>query len=208
SQGMDSLAAVSLYNWLGQETGIYIPLVDLLQGLSIETIAKLVYNKLNEKEQTKSSAAKEQDSDFELINENEVQYSNTSTYTGLENIICLHRSNQNNTSTLFCITQISNDNNNEDLFTFFIDKLSNEKDETSSNDIYALQIPSSLSSSSISTYAQNLITQMRRIQPCGSYQIVAIRNKPEETIAHEMLKQLKTHLFVTNTQLHLLDTHN
>ncbi|CAF4146751.1 unnamed protein product, partial [Adineta steineri] len=210
SQGMDSLAAVSLYNWLGQETGIYIPLVDLLQGLSIETIATLVYNKLNEKEQTKSSAAKEQDSDFELINENEVQYSNTSTYTGLENLICLHRSNQNNTSTLFCITQISNDNNNEDLFTFFIDKLSNEKNKTSSNDIYALQIPTitSSSSSSISTYAQNLITQMRRIQPCGSYQIVAIRNKPEETIANEMLEQLKTHSLITNTQLHLLDAHN
>ncbi|CAF1329463.1 unnamed protein product, partial [Adineta steineri] len=205
SQGMDSLAAVSLYNWLGQETGIYIPLVELLHGLSIETIAILVYNKLNEKEQTTSSTTKEHDSDFDLVNENEVQFSNTSTYTGLENIICLYRSNQNNTSTLFCITQISNVNQN--LFTFFIDKLSNQKDKTSSNDIYALQIPS-ITSSSISTYAQNLITQMRRIQPCGSYQIVAIRNKPEETIAHEMLKQLKTHSRITNTQLHLLDGHN
>ncbi|CAF0774964.1 unnamed protein product [Adineta steineri] len=157
SQGMDSLAAVSLYNWLGQETGIYIPLVDFLQGLSIERIATLVYNKLNEKEQTTSSSAtKEHDLDFDSINENAVQYSDTSTYTGLENIICLHRSNQNNTSTLFCITQISNDNNNEDLFTFFIDKLSNEKDETSSNDIYALQIPT-ITSSSISTYAQILL---------------------------------------------------
>ncbi|CAF1512771.1 unnamed protein product, partial [Adineta steineri] len=209
SQGMDSLAAVSLYNWLGQETGIYIPLVELLHGLSIETIAILVYNKLNEKEQTTSSTTKEHDSDFDLVDENEVQFSNTSIYTGLENIICLYRSNQNNTSTLFCITQISNDNNNEDLFTFFIDKLSNQKDKTSSNDIYALQIQiPSITSSSISTYAQNLITQMRRIQPCGFYQIVAIRNKPEETIAHEMLKQLKTHSRITNTQLHLLDAHN
>ncbi|CAF1055668.1 unnamed protein product [Adineta steineri] len=73
SQGMDSLAPVSLYNWLGLETGIYIPLVDLLQGLSIETIATIIYNKLNEKEQTTSSAIKEYDSDFDLINENEVQ---------------------------------------------------------------------------------------------------------------------------------------
>ncbi|CAF1464972.1 unnamed protein product [Adineta steineri] len=71
SLGMDSLAAVSLYNWLGQETGVYIPLVDLLQGLSIAT---LVYNELNKKEQTTSSSAtKEYDSDFDLINENEVQ---------------------------------------------------------------------------------------------------------------------------------------
>ncbi|CAF1472966.1 unnamed protein product [Adineta steineri] len=208
SQGMDSLAAVSLYNWLGQETGIYIPLVDLLQGLSIEMIATLVYSKLNEKEQTTSSAAtKKHDSDFDLVNRNEAQYSNTSTYTGLDNIICLHRSNQNNTSTLFCITQISYDNNNEDLFTLFIQKLSNEKNKISSNDIYALQIPT-ITSSSISTYAQSLITQMRRIQPCGSYQIVAIRNKPEESIAYEMLKQLKTHSLITNTQLHLLDAHN
>ncbi|CAF1443173.1 unnamed protein product [Adineta steineri] len=157
SQGMDSLAGVLLYNWLGQETDIYIPLVDLLQEHSIEKIGTLVYNKLNEKEQKTTSVTKEHDSEFNLINENKVQFSNTSTYTGLENLICLHRSNQNNTSTLFCITQISNNNNDEDLFTFFIDKLSNEKDETSSNDIYALQIPSSLSSSSISTYAQILL---------------------------------------------------
>ncbi|CAF0798854.1 unnamed protein product [Adineta steineri] len=121
NQSMDSLAAVSLYNWLSQETVIYIPLVDHLQGLSIETIATLVYN-------------------FDLINENEAQYTNTSTYTGLENLICLHRSNQNKTSTLFCITQISNDNNNEDLFTFFIQKLSNQKNKISSSDMYALQI--------------------------------------------------------------------
>ncbi|CAF0914777.1 unnamed protein product [Adineta steineri] len=46
SQGMDSLAAVSLYNWLDQETGIYIPLVDLLQGLSIKTIETLVYKSM------------------------------------------------------------------------------------------------------------------------------------------------------------------
>ncbi|CAF4044953.1 unnamed protein product, partial [Adineta steineri] len=154
SQGMDSLAAVSLYNWLGEETGIYIPLSALLQGLSIETIATLVYNELNEKEQkTSSPATKEHDSDFDLINENEVQFSNTSIYTGLENLICLHRSNQNNTSTLFCITQISNDNNNEDLFTLFIQKSSNQKNKILSNDMYALQVLSSLSSSSISTYA-------------------------------------------------------
>ncbi|CAF0911476.1 unnamed protein product [Adineta steineri] len=79
----------SAANWLGQETGIYIPLSALLQGLSIETIATLVYNKLTEKEQTKSSAAKEQDSGFDLINENEVQFSNTSTYSGLENLIII-----------------------------------------------------------------------------------------------------------------------
>ncbi|CAF0906332.1 unnamed protein product [Adineta steineri] len=187
SQGMDSLAAVSLSNWLGQETHIYIPLSALLQGLSIETIATLIYNKLNEKEQkTSLSATKEYDSDFDLINE--------TTYIGLEDLIYLRRSNENNTSTLFCITQISNDNNNEDLFTLFIQKLSNQKNKISSNDIYALQILSSLFSSSISTYAHNLITQMCRIPSCGSCQIVATRNKPEETIAHGIKSQALTSL--------------
>ncbi|CAF1519972.1 unnamed protein product [Adineta steineri] len=47
-QGMDSLAALSLYNWLGQETTVFMPLVDLLQGNSIETIATVIHNKLNE----------------------------------------------------------------------------------------------------------------------------------------------------------------
>ncbi|CAF0803199.1 unnamed protein product [Adineta steineri] len=65
-QGMDSLAALSLYNWLEQETGVYIPLVDLLQGYSIETIGTVIHNKLNERHRVESSTTKEEHMDTDL----------------------------------------------------------------------------------------------------------------------------------------------
>jgi aryl carrier-like protein len=48
SQGMDSLAAIALHNWLGHETNVFVPLVDLLQGISIQSIAAYVCDKLKE----------------------------------------------------------------------------------------------------------------------------------------------------------------
>ncbi|CAF4052851.1 unnamed protein product, partial [Adineta steineri] len=75
SQGMDSLAALSLYNWLGQETSVYVPLVDLLQGYSIETIATVIHNKLNGRHQVVSSTTKEEHIDTDLIKENEIKLS-------------------------------------------------------------------------------------------------------------------------------------
>ncbi|CAF1490056.1 unnamed protein product [Adineta steineri] len=81
SQGMDSLAALSLYKWLGQETGVYIPLVNLLQGYSIETIATVIHNKLNERHQAVSLNTKEEYMDTDLIKENEIKLSYNSNYT-------------------------------------------------------------------------------------------------------------------------------
>ncbi|CAF4216096.1 unnamed protein product, partial [Adineta steineri] len=75
SQGMDSLAALSLYNWLEQETTVFIPLADLLQGNSIETIATVIHNKLNGRHQVVSSTTKEEHIDTDLIKENEIKLS-------------------------------------------------------------------------------------------------------------------------------------
>ena len=47
-QGMDSLSAVSLYNWLGSEFTIYIPLAEILQGISINKMARYIQSKLHE----------------------------------------------------------------------------------------------------------------------------------------------------------------
>ncbi|CAF4513216.1 unnamed protein product [Rotaria sp. Silwood2] len=52
SLGMDSLAVVSLYNWLGQETNIFIPLSDLLKGISIRAMAEHVHRKFTANKQT------------------------------------------------------------------------------------------------------------------------------------------------------------
>ena len=205
SQGMDSLAAVSLYNWLGQETGVYIPLVDLLQGCSIETIATTVHNKLNERQQVVSSTTKEeQNMDIHSVNENEIKLFNSSNYTGIENIICLQRPLQSNIPVFFCIIEQST-TNTDDSFALFIGKISEQNSQIVPIVNYVIQIPSMTSTATTSSCAQNMISQMRRIQPCGPYQLVAVRNKQEEIIAREMIKQLKNHSLVIDVQLLLLD---
>ncbi|CAF1036440.1 unnamed protein product [Adineta steineri] len=182
SQGMDSLAALSLYNWLGQETSVYIPLVDLLQGYSIETIATVIHNKLNERHQVASSSTtKEEHIDADLIKDNEIKLSHNSNYTE------------------------QSTNNTDNLNKLFIDKIYKQQSQTRSAVIYAIQIPSVTSTASTSTYARDMILQMRRIQPRGLYQLVAVRNKQEERIAHEMIRQLKDHFMIIDIPLLLLD---
>ncbi|CAF3504412.1 unnamed protein product [Adineta steineri] len=178
SQGMDSLAALSLYNWLGQETSVYIPLVDLLQGYSIETIATVIHNKLNERHQVVSSTTKDENMDTGLIEENEIKLSHNSNYTA------------------------QSPTNTDSLNKLFIDKISEQQTQTKSLVVYAIKIPSTASTS---THARDMILQMRRIQPRGPYQLVAVRNKQEEIIAHEIIRQLKDHLMIIDTQLLLLD---
>ncbi|CAF4276205.1 unnamed protein product, partial [Adineta steineri] len=202
SQGMDSLAALSLYNWLGQEIGVFIPLADLLQGYSIETVATVIHNKLNERHQVvSSSTTKEENMDTGLIEENEIKLSHNSNYTGIENIICLQDPQQCNSHVFFCITAQS-PTNTDSLNKLFIDKISEQQNQTKSVIVYAIKIPSTASTS---THARDMILQMRRIQPRGPYQLVAVRNKQEEIIAHEMIRQLKDYLMIIDIQLLLLD---
>ncbi|CAF4349813.1 unnamed protein product, partial [Adineta steineri] len=161
SQGMDSLAALSLYNWLGQETGVYIPLVDLLQGYSIETIATVIHNKLNERHQVVSSTTKEEYMDNDLIKENEIKLSHNSNYTGIENIICLQDPLQSNSHVFFCITEQSSTNTDK-LNKLFIDKISEQQNQTKRVVVYAIKMPSVTSTASTSTYARDMILKMRR----------------------------------------------
>ncbi|CAF1450607.1 unnamed protein product [Adineta steineri] len=204
SQGMDSLAALSLYNWLEQEAGVYIPLVDLLQGYSIETIATIIHNKLNERYQVVSSTAKEEHMDTDLIKENEIKLSHNSSYTGIENIICLQNPLQCSSDVFFCITKQS-PTNTDNLNKLFIDKIYEQQNQTRPVLVYAIQMPPVISTASTSTSARDMILQMRRIQPRGPYQLVAVRKEHDEIIAHEIIRQLKDHLMIIEVRLLLLD---
>ncbi|CAF1391541.1 unnamed protein product [Adineta steineri] len=204
SQGMDSLAAISLYNWLGQETGVYIPLADLLQGYSIERIAIVIHNKLHDQQQVTTSIGTEQNVDSDLIDENNIKLSNTSIHTSTENIICIQRPTQTNSSIIFYIVEQAITNTDES-FALFMHKLSEQQSQTASATIYAIQLPLTISDTSTSAYAQNMISQMRRIQPRGPYHLVANRNKQEEIIAHEMIRQLNNHSMIIDVRLILLD---
>ncbi|CAF4063237.1 unnamed protein product, partial [Adineta steineri] len=208
SQGMDSLAALSLYNWLGQETGVFIPLVDLLQGFSIETIATVIHKKLNEHHEIVSSTTKEQDLNIDAVNENEIIPSDVSIYTGAENIICLQRTHASDSPIRFCIAEKPSNNIDDSSFALFTNNADGQQTQKAPVATYVIQIASTIPSATISTYARDMITQMRRIQPRGPYQLVAIQNKREEVIAREMIRQLKGHLMINDVQLLLLDGSN
>ncbi|CAF0803291.1 unnamed protein product [Adineta steineri] len=140
----------------------------------------------------------------DLIKENEIKLSLNSNYTGIENIICLEHPQQCNSQVFFCITeQLST--NTDNFNKLFIDKIYEQQNQTRPVLVYAIKIPPLASTASTSTYARNMILQMRRIQPRGPYQLVAVRNKQEEISAHEMIRQLKDHLMVINVRLLLLD---
>jgi len=47
-QGMDSLTAVSLYNWLSNEFTIDVPIAEILQGISVNRIGSYIQSKLHE----------------------------------------------------------------------------------------------------------------------------------------------------------------
>ncbi|CAF3050328.1 unnamed protein product [Rotaria socialis] len=204
SQGMDSLAALSLYNWLGKETSIFVPLVDLLQGISIETIATVVHNKLKERQQVVVSTNKEDDMEISVENEKNIELSNSSTYTGTDNIVCLQRPFQKNCPIIFYITDEST-TNADILSKINSNKISDKQNKASSGAIYAVEVSSMAKATNTSTYVRDLITQMRRIQPRGLYQLVTGRNHPGETIANEMLEQFKDYSAVTGAQLRLVD---
>ncbi|CAF1285376.1 unnamed protein product [Adineta ricciae] len=215
SQGMDSLGAVSLYNWLGQETSIFIPIADLLQGLSIEAIGTIIYDKLNERRQQQQvnlSTVEENDESFDDFNENKVKSATSSTYTGVENVICLQNSQQNsNLHILFCIADMSTNDNFSDHSKFLINKSSSHEPNDkllSNNTIYMLRVPLTTTSSDtdrVSICAREMISQMRRIQPRGPYHIVAFRDSQEQNIAHAMSEQLKNYSNMVNVRLVLLD---
>ncbi|CAF3740050.1 unnamed protein product [Adineta steineri] len=95
--------------------------------------------------------------------------------------------------------------NTDNFNKLFIDKIYEQQNQTRPVLVYAIKIPPLASTASTSTYARNMILQMRRIQPRGPYQLVAVRNKQEEISAHEMIRQLKDHLMVINVRLLLLD---
>ncbi|CAF1151245.1 unnamed protein product [Adineta steineri] len=145
--------------------------------------------------------------DVDLIKENEIKLSHNSSYTGIENIICLQSPLQYDSDIFFCVTE-QTPTNTDNLNKLFIDKIYKQQNQIRSVLVYAIQIPSVTSTASTSTYAVDMILQMRRIQPRGPYKLVAIRNEQGEIIAHEMIRQLKDHLMIIDIRLFLLDDWN
>ncbi|CAF4789164.1 unnamed protein product, partial [Rotaria socialis] len=93
AQGLDSLAAVSLYNWLGKEFNVFVPLADLLQGISVKIIGQFVMNKIQE-QQGANGASLEMNSTETGIAQAAKNYEedvihDVSTDTGVNDVQCI-----------------------------------------------------------------------------------------------------------------------
>ena len=193
SQGMDSLAAVSLYNWLGQETNVFIPLADLLQGISIKTVAEQVHKKRNtEKQVNTTSGVGEDELSIDSMESHAIDTSNISHYTGIENVTCIKRPMNDESPILFCIPS-SSTADHTDPSKAIIEKISKNQTQMPPVGIYSIRMPNIPSSRNIETMASEIISQMRRIQPYGPYILVATPDDDGEVFAREVTKQLETH---------------
>jgi acyl carrier protein len=193
SQGMDSLAAVSLYNWLGQETNIFIPLSDLLQGFSIQMIAEHVYKKLNNEKQTDVTSNEDVlDSYLESMAENQTEILTSLHYTGTDNIVCVRRPIHGKSPIFFCILP-NFTTNDSSLLEARVDKLFKTHDKVPPAGIYTFQMPQLSASKDVGKNAGEIISHMRRIQPQGPYALLATNDDQGESLAREIMKELKTH---------------
>lgn len=181
SQGMDSLAAVSLYNWLSREFDVIIPISDILQGISINQIAAQVHSKTAGRS---SAVAKK-----EVISSNKPQGTAVTTrrdiplYTGMEKVL---RYIQGSDSGYIVFFLSSSRITNDTLQSYLLEPYN-------ALTIYVIHTPT-FQSTEIAC-AQETIAQVRRIQPYGPYSIIAVDTE-SVLVAHEMLAQLQNHTHV------------
>jgi NADP-dependent 3-hydroxy acid dehydrogenase YdfG/acyl carrier protein len=181
SHGMDSLAAVSLYNWLVQEWNVIIPLADIFQGISIQQIADQVYNKLKDRLDAASTVETTASIDMEKAASTEKTLGNSTTnqvllYTGMERVINMLPV-KDSKSIIFYIST------NTTIATGTLAKLINNK-----STVYVIHAQNYKSNMEICI--RETIAQIRRLQPHGPYSLLPISNESKHVV-HEIVKQLQ-----------------
>ncbi|CAF4061606.1 unnamed protein product, partial [Rotaria sordida] len=92
SLGLDSLAAVSLYNWLSQEWGAFISLAEIFQGVKISEIANRVQKKMVERQTASREIETTLSNDMEQMDGSEDNLTLSTTkkaasYNGMEGVL-------------------------------------------------------------------------------------------------------------------------
>ncbi|CAF1058651.1 unnamed protein product [Didymodactylos carnosus] len=186
------LVAVELLNWLEKEMRILIPVVELLQGITVTDLSLRVHSKLLSThsgtvtvDNYNSVATNNEDN---VENESQTEANNAlainDEYTGISLIEPLHFSDYK--STLFCVYDITG---SSQIFSSFVDKMSMDQNSPSIVAFSASEYEKDKQLvTSIQTIAQEYITQMRRLQPRGPYHLIGY--KFGCFIAYEMARQL------------------
>ncbi|CAF3817106.1 unnamed protein product [Rotaria sordida] len=211
-QGMDSLRAIEIRTWLAKETGVMIPLVDLLQGSSINDVALYIQNKLLNRGTNVSTMPHlnniDQSVDIDNDSTNHYSLSDKETnvesqisYTGTSLISPLHYSASK--SPLFCIHDMIG--LSETFIQFTVKMVETYQDQSPS--IFAFRAsgykPDESLIESIPDIAEEYILQMKRIQPIGPYNLVGYSFGG--LVAYEMVRQLNEKHQATVRSLILID---
>ncbi|CAM2726330.1 unnamed protein product [Rotaria socialis] len=176
AQGLDSLAAVSLYNWLGKEFNVFVPLADLLQGISVKIIGQFVMNKIQE-QQGANGASLEMNSTETGIAQAAKNYEedvihDVSTDTGVNDVQCILPCSKTG-NTLFIHFFVADSTKTK--FQALIAKCAEYFGEDRTPGLFLLD-------TSTMKNVEAMISQMRRIQPRGPYSLVAIGENSSHVI--------------------------
>jgi thioesterase domain-containing protein/acyl carrier protein len=210
-QGMDSLTAVELRTWLTREMSVNIPLVKLLQGMSINDLALYIQQKALQHQTNININKNSPELSSKNINDNENSLVNAeiekhhkefeSSYNGTSLLLPLHYPGKR--STLFCIHDIIG--LSQTFIQFAIQMTNRYQNECPS--IFAFRASGyqtkELFLQSIETMAEQYIFQMKRVQPTGPYYLLGYSFGG--LVAYEMARQLYEKHQTTVQSLILID---
>ncbi|CAF4205444.1 unnamed protein product [Rotaria sp. Silwood2] len=215
-QGMDSLIAVELRSWLSKEMSVNIPIVELLQGMSIDDLVLYTRNKLLNRQVNTNTAS--YSNNTRAISSTKTDYTNTNEnsllniekknivesqicYTGTSLISPLHYPAFK--PPLFCIHDIIGLSQTFIQFAIQI----KETYQTESPSVFAFRASGYESGEpffqSIEIIAEEYIFQMKRIQPTGPYNLLGYSFGG--LVAYEMVRQLYKKHGATVRSLILID---
>jgi phthiocerol/phenolphthiocerol synthesis type-I polyketide synthase C len=173
SHGMDSLGAVSFYNWLVQEWNVVVPLADIFQGISIQQIANQVLSKLKDRLASATSVDTATSVDMEKTAKTEKTSESSTTnqvllYNGMERVLSMLPV-KGSKSNVFYIS------NNNTIATESLAKLANNK-----STVYVIHAPTDKLNMEICI--RETIAQIRRLQPYGPYSLLPVDNESKHTV--------------------------
>jgi NADP-dependent 3-hydroxy acid dehydrogenase YdfG/acyl carrier protein len=181
SQGMDSLAAASLHNWLTQEWGVIVALAEIFQGISIQQIANQVHSKLKDRLNVATMLETETSINMGKLTMTEGTLEAFTTnkvllYNGMERVLSMLPIKDSKSIVFYISTRTNVDAKP-------IIELTDNK-----STVYVLHAPTKNLNMEICVH--EIIAQIRRLQPRGPYSLSPIDNESIHVV-HAIVKQLE-----------------
>lgn len=203
-QGLDSLMAVALHNWLGARYAVFLPVFDIIQGMSVNNVVEAVKMKQSDEHQIKSVSGTSNTSnektttrsaDNTIVSTAEKQLPHVSYHgTSLVEYFPKHTELKVNCPLIFYVPSVTTTDHTEQD-NRFAESLKLRLKSISHLCIFQR-------ADNVTDIAHEYIMQMRRIQPRGPYHLIGY--KTGALIAYEMCLRLDKHFYDARVQNLLL----